>query len=149
MRAVKQILIATVIGVSLSACSDNASTPLDADIESKLNQMSVSETFDYLEDQTLEVTDILKTVTDENTAKAAIKDLQAQGPKLMAALKSFETIDESELSIGVMRKLPALFESQKGLLEEFSRIQENPEARKIIQDELDKLNLGDLRFDDK
>ncbi len=148
MHPIKHIFLATGLALMLSACGDNGADPLDPKTKAELSEMSVSETFDYLEVQTVEVTKILKTVVDEGSAKAAIKDLQAQAPHLKAALESFEDIDESELSFGVLRKLPALLESQSELFEEFSRIQDSPEAREIIMKELDKLNLSDLSLDE-
>lgn len=140
--------------LALAACGGNdAKTSqvdteqIQAKAEASLANMDIGETIDYLNLQSLEVTDLLKTVTDEASAKAAVEELRQRGPKLKAALESFQTVDENEISFGVLRKLPKLMQTQAGLLAEVSRINETPEARDVIQAELDKLNLGDLRID--
>ncbi|WP_427451789.1 hypothetical protein [Litorimonas sp. WD9-15] len=134
--------------VILAACGGNDAPETAADIQqieanasAELADMKPAEMIDYLNEEALAVTDVLKTVTDKASAEAAIDDLRARGPKLAAAFKAFENIDENEISFGLMRKLPKVMQTQAGLVSEMGRISEIPEARAVIETELDKLEL--------
>lgn len=149
-----KLITVSFIALALGACGGNESHINGTDsLKNKahsvtdLAEMDVGEMMDYLSEQSSDVTEVLKTVTDEASAKAAINDLRQRGLKFKAALETFEDIDENEISLGMMRKLPKLMQNQADLISEISRINEIAEARNVIQSELDKLKLGDLKFD--
>jgi len=149
------LILISFTALCLSACSDTEANLSENDIakiesqsQANLAGMDIGEIIDYLNEQSEHVADVLKSVTDETTAKAAINDLRVRGVKFKAALETFETIDENEISFGMLRKLPKLMQTQADLISEISRINEIPEAREVVQAELDKLKLGDLKFDE-
>lgn len=145
MTRFKISLLATAM-VALTACGGNdapkSTDEIVATAEAKLEDMKPAEMVDYLNEEAAAVTDVLKTVTDKASAEAALDDLRARAPKLGAAFKAFENIDETEISFGLMRKLPKVMQTQAGLLTEMARINDIPEARAVIEAELDKLEIN-------
>jgi len=142
-----KLILISLMTLALTACGGSETQTHQAQSVTNLAEMDVGEMIDYLSEQSSGVTEVLKTVTDEASAKAAVNDLRQRGLNFKAALETFEEIDENEISFGMMRKLPKLMQNQADLISEISRINEIPEARDVIQAELDKLKLGDLKFD--
>lgn len=141
--------------ISLSACGDapvDSKTPeaIKAKAESihskssaDLSKMDIPEIIEFVDGEAKDMTALLKTVTDESSAEAAVSEIRTIVPRLNAALQSLENadIENMKLSIGNMRKMMKVAQSQAGLVNEVMRISEIPEARAVLQKEIDKIEL--------
>ena len=139
----------------LSGCSEASSDSKSPEaikakaerIESKaaadLSKMDVPEIIDFLNKEATDMTALLKTVTDGPSAEVAVEDIRVIVPRLNAAIKSMENMDmdNMKLSIGNMRKMMKVAQSQSGLISEVVRIGQIPEARAVLETEFDKIEL--------
>lgn len=134
--------------VGLAACgealpdSDNPEA-IEAKAAADLSKMDVPQIIDYLNDEAEDMTTLLKTVTDEQSAEAAVEEIRVIVPRLNAAFKSMEDMDveNMKLSIGNMRKMMEVAQSQSGLVNEVVRISKIPEARAVLEKEFDKIEI--------
>ena len=116
-------------------------------IESKatadLSKMDVPEIIDFLNEEATDMTTLLNSVTDGPSAEAAVEDIRVIIPRLNAAIKSMENLDldNMKMSIGNIRKMMAVAQSQSGLVSEVVRIGNIPEARAVLEKEFDKIEL--------
>ena len=142
--------------LTLSACGEAApdsSSPeaiqakaerIEAKTTNDLSQMDLPEIIAFVDGEASQMTDILKAVTDGPTAEAAVEDIRAVVPRLNAAIKSLENKnpEDMSLSIGNMRKMMKVAQSQIGLVNEVKRISQIPEARAVLEKEFDKIEIS-------
>lgn len=141
--------------IALSACgeaspgSENSgsakvkSERIEAKAAVDLSKMEVSEIIDYVNDEATDMKSLLETVTDGPTAEAAVEELRVIIPRLNTAMKSMENmdVDNVKLNIGNMRKMVTVAQNQAGLMSEFRRISDIPEARAVLEKEFDKIEI--------
>jgi hypothetical protein len=139
----------------LSACGDAApdtSNPegvkanaerIEAKTTTDLSKMDLPDIIAFADKEASQMTDILKTVTDGPSAEKAVEDIRAVVPRLNAAIKSLENKNPEDmtLSIGNMRKMMKVAQSQMGLITEITRISQIPEARAVLEKEFDKIEI--------
>ena len=139
----------------LSACGEVSPASKSSDaikaqadrIEAKttvnLSQMDIPAIIDFVNNEATDMTALLKTVTDGQSAEAAVEDVRLSIPRFNAAIKSMENMDveNMKLSIGNMRKMIKVAQNQAGLIEEVSRISKIPEARAVLEKEFDKIEI--------
>ena len=142
-------------GLVLSGCgetSSNTKNPetvkanaerIEAKAAADLSKMDVPEIIDFVNDEATNMTTLLKTVTDGPSAESAVEDIRAIVPRLNAAIKSIENMDVENmtLSIGNMRRMITVAQSQSSLMNEVVRIGSIPEARAVLEKEIDKIEL--------
>ena len=136
---------------TLSACGDPSSPEaieakaerIEADTVDDLSQMDLPEIIDFVDDEASQMTDILKTVTDGPSAENAVDEIRAVVPRLNAAIKSLQNKNPEDMtmSIGNMRKMMKVAQSQMGLVNEIGRISQIPEARAVLEKEFDKIEI--------
>lgn len=139
----------------LSACGEatpTSSSPeavkakaerVEAKTITDLSKMDLPDIIEFVDDEASQMTDILKTVTDGPSAEKAVDDIRAVVPRLNAAIKSLEgkNPEDITLSIGNMRKMMKVAQSQMGLINEVTRISQIPEARAVLEKEFDKIEI--------
>ena len=139
----------------LSACGDAApdtsssealkakAERIEAKTTSDLSKMDLPDIIVFADKEASQMTDILKTVTDGPSAEKAVEDIRAVVPRLNAAIKSLENKNPEDmtLSIGNMRKMMKVAQSQMGLITEITRISQIPEARAVLEKEFDKIEI--------
>jgi len=146
------ISLAAASLLALTACED-ASSPeaiaakaerVEAETMTDLSEMDLPEIIDFVDEEATQMTRILKTVTDGPTAEAAVSDIRAVIPRLNAAIKSLENSNPEDitLSIGNMKKMLEVAQSQRGLVSEVARISKIPEARAVLEKEFDKIEIS-------
>jgi len=142
--------------LALAACGEagpDASSPeaiaakaerVEAETMTDLSKMDLPEIIEFVDEEATQMTDLLKTVTDGPTAEAAVDDIRDVVPRLNAAIRSLEkkNPDEIRLSIGNMRKMVKVAQSQMGLINEVTRISKIPEARAVLEKEFDKIEIS-------
>ena len=108
-----------------------------------LSKMDVPDVIDFVDAEASKVTDILKTVTDGPSAEAAAAEIREVIPRLNGSLKTLEQLDPENmtLSIGNIRKMMKVAQSQMGLFSEIQRISQIPEARAVLEKEFDKIEI--------
>jgi len=153
----KAIILAPAIAalLALTACGDtsvNTDTPeavkakaekMEARAAKALETKDLGDVIDYFDNEAKEMTVVLKSVTDGPSAKTAISEVRAVIPRLNAAINSLQNQDLSDMkaSLALMSKMPAILETQGELVTELSRIAEIPEAREVLEEEFDKLDI--------
>ena len=153
----KNLVLSTAFAslMILSACgeaSSDAKSPealkataerIEAKTSADLSKMDVPEIIDFVNAESTDMTALLKTVTDGPTAEAAVEDVRNIVPRLNAAIKSMENmdVDNITLSMGNMRKMMKVAQSQSGLVNEVVRISKIPEARAVLEKEFDKIEI--------
>lgn len=139
----------------LSACGEasiNGKSPeaikakaerIEAKTTADLSKMDIPSIIDFVDGEATDMTSLLKTVTDGPSAEAAVEEIRAIVPRLNAAIKSLENADTDniKLSIGNMRKMMKVAQSQSGLVNEVVRIGKIPEARAVLEKEFDKIEI--------
>lgn len=116
---------------------------IEAKTTADLSKMDVPEIIDFVNDEATDMTALLKSVTDGPSAEAAVEDIRVIIPRLNAAIRSMENIDvdNMKLSIGNMRKMIKVAQSQSSLVSEVVRIGNIPEARSVLEKEFDKIEI--------
>ncbi len=134
--------------VALTACDEVSYDPAsgeasEAQTMTDLSKMDLPEIITFVDEEATKMTSLLQTVTDGPSAEAAVEDIRATIPRLNASIKSLENTnpDEITLSIGNMRKMMNVAQSQMGLLNEVNRISKIPEARAVLEKEFDKIEI--------
>lgn len=134
--------------LALTACGEagpDASNPeaIEAQTMTDLSKMDLPEIIAFVDEEATQMTKLLKTVTDGASAEAAVEDIRAVIPRLNASIKSLENSNPEDitLSIGNMRKMIKVAQSQMGLVNEVSRISQIPEARAVLEKEFDKIEI--------
>lgn len=139
----------------LSACGNAAPAPsspeavnakaerVETQTMTDLSKMDLPDIIEFVDKEASQMTDILKTVTDGPSAEKAVDDIRAVVPQLNAAIKSLENKnpEDMKLSIGNMRKMMQVAQSQMGLVNEVTRISQIPEARAVLEKEFDKIEF--------
>jgi hypothetical protein len=147
--------LATISLVALNACTDvsvDSNSPeavaakaerIEAKTTTDLSKMDVPEIIDFVDAEATQMTALLKTVTDGPSAEAAVEEIRNVIPRLNASIKSLETMDPENmtLSIGNMRRMMKVAQSQTGLFQEITRIGQIPEARAVLEKEFDKIEI--------
>ncbi len=142
--------------IALSACGDasyDSKSPeaikakaerLELMATADLSKMDVPEIIEFVDTEASNMTTLLKTVTDGPSAEAAVEDIRVIVPRLNAAFKSLENMDPEnmKMSIGNMRKMMKVAQSQVALVNEVVRIGEIPEARAVLEKEFDKIEIS-------
>ena len=152
----KHILNAALVSLLLlSACGQAAtdtSSPeavkaaaerIEGTATADLSKMEISEIIDFVEAEALDMTELLKTVTDGPSAESAVEDIRATVPKLNAAIQSLDNMESEnlKLSFGTMRKMLNVAQSQAAFFTEVQRISQIPEARAVLEKEFDKIEI--------
>jgi|GEM_PF-1308608 len=116
---------------------------IEAQTTIDLSKMDLPEIIEFVDEESSQMTELLKGVTDGPTAEAAVEDIRTIVPRLNAAIKSLENKNPEDitLSIGNMRKMMKLAQSQVGLINEVTRISQIPEARAVLEKEFDKIEI--------
>lgn len=116
---------------------------IEAKATADLSKMDIPEIIDFVNTEANDMTAILATVTDGPSAEAAVEEVRNIVPRLNAAIKSLENMDPENmtLSIGNMRKMMKVAQSQSGLINEVVRISKIPEARSVLEKEFDKIEI--------
>ena len=141
--------------ITLSACGEagtDSKNPevikakaerIQAKATADLSKMDIPEIIDFVDGEAKDMTALLKTVTDESSAQAAVAEIRTIVPRLNAAILSLENADTEnmKMSIGNMRKMMKVAQSQAGLVSEVMRISEIPEARAVLEKEIDKIEF--------
>ena len=141
--------------MTLSACgelSPDAASPeaakaaaerIETTVTADLSEMDIPDIIDFVADESNDMTDLLKTVTDGASAQAAVDEIRRTIPRLNAAIRSLENLDIENvtLNLGNVRKLMKVGQSQTGLINEVVRISQIPEAREILEKEFDKIEI--------
>jgi hypothetical protein len=147
--------LVTISLVALNACTDvgvDSNSPeavaakaerIEAKTTTDLSKMDVPEIIDFVDAEATQMTALLKTVTDGPSAEAAVEEIRNVIPRLNASIKSLETMDPENmtLSIGNMRRMMKVAQSQTGLFQEITRIGQIPEARAVLEKEFDKIEI--------
>ena len=149
------LTLASISLLALSACGDvspDTTSPeavaakaerIEAKTTTDLSKMDVPEIIDFVDAEATQMTTLLKTVTDGPTAEAAVQEIRDVIPRLNASLKSLEKMDPENmtLSIGNMRRMMKVAQSQVGLFNEINRISQIPDARAVLEKEFDKIEI--------
>lgn len=116
---------------------------IEAKTTEDLSKMEIPEIIDFVDAEATDMTALLQTVTDGPSAEAAVEEIRATIPRLNAALTSMSNIDQEnlKLSIGNLRKMMKVAQSQAGFFAEVQRISEIPEARAVLEKEFDKIEI--------
>lgn len=153
------ISIVSISLLALGAC-DNVSMGPDSEdavaakaerIEAKtmtdMSKMDVPEIIEFVEAEASNMTTLLETVTDGASAEAAVEEIRTVIPRFNASIKTLENMDPDNmtLSIGNMRKMMKVAQSQLGLFNEIKRISEIPEARAVLEKEFDKIEITNIK----
>jgi len=146
----KNIVLTAVVTslLTLAACGEassdlKASETAGAQVAADLSKMDIPEIIDFMTDESEQMTTLLSSVTDGPSAEAAVSDIRVIIPRLNASIRSLENLDVENvtLSIGNMRKMIKVAESQSELINEVVRISKIPEAREILEKEFDKIEI--------
>jgi hypothetical protein len=146
---------ALAIALLLTACgetSPDAMSPeaakakaerIEAKVSADLSKMDIPEIIDFVDDEAKDMTKLLETVTDGSSAEAAVAEIREVIPRFNAAIRSLEKMDPDnmKLSIGNVRRMLKVAQSQAGLFTEVQRISQIPEARAVLEKEFDKIEL--------
>ena len=149
------ISAAAISLLSLSGCGDltvDSDSPeaveakaerIEAKTTTDLSKMDVPEIIDFVDAEATQMTTLLKTVTDGPSAEAAVEEIRNVIPRLNASLRSLEKMnpEDMKLSIGNMRRMMKVAQSQTGLFQEINRISQIPEARAVLEKEFDKIEI--------
>jgi hypothetical protein len=105
--------------------------------------MDIPEIIDFVDNEAKDMTKLLETVTDGSSAEAAVAEIREVIPRFNAAIRSLEKMDPDnmKLSIGNVRRMLKVAQSQAGLFTEVQRISQIPEARAVLEKEFDKIEL--------
>ena len=139
--------ISACVDISPDAASPEAakaaSERIETAVAADLSEMDIPEIIDFVADESTDMTDLLKTVTDGASAQAAVDEIRRTIPRLNAAIRSLENLDieNVNLNFGNVRKLMKVGQSQTGLVNEVIRISQIPEAREILEKEFDKIEI--------
>lgn len=116
-----------------------------ADQLALIQSLSITALMDLATQDANDMADVLSAVNDEASARAAMADMRALGPKLAAmAARIDDGLEAGDvtLSLKTMNKISGLAKAQFRMLDEMGRIaKEHPELREIINDEFQDVEI--------
>ena len=147
-----------LLSVSLAACGGTdtneknsaeinaATTPAAAQAiaANEIADMSPVEMMEYATVNSTALADKLALVTDEATAREAITELRAMGPRMAALGERLKNVNEADLglSIKTMRVVSDFGKAQMRVAAETSRImKDHPELRDLFEEEFEDIEI--------
>lgn len=155
---ISKTTMSTFLGLSLVACG-GADTPesISADINAaatpeaaqaiaakEIADMSPVEMMEYATVNSTALADKLALVKDEATAREAITELRAMGPRMAALGEKLKNVNEADLglSLKTMRVVSDFGKAQMRVASETSRIaRDHPELRALFEEEFQDVEI--------